>query len=48
MGVHPDVANLLYDEERLGVEELEREFHKKIIIKADSNLHIEQYDLVSL
>ncbi|HLG21986.1 MAG TPA: Rne/Rng family ribonuclease [Candidatus Manganitrophaceae bacterium] len=48
IGVHPTVANLLYDEERQGVDELEREFHKKIIIKADSNLHIEQYDIVTL
>ena len=48
IGVHPDVASLLYDEERHGVERLEQEFHKKIIIKADSNLHIEQYDLVTL
>ena len=48
IGVHPDVANLLYDEERQSIEELEREFHKKVIIKADSNLHIEQYDIVTL
>jgi len=48
IGVHPDVANLLYDEERPSIEELEREFHKKVIIKADANLHIEQYDLVTL
>jgi ribonuclease G len=48
INVHPEVANLLYDEERQGIEELEQEFHRKIIIKADSNLQIEQYDLVSL
>jgi ribonuclease G len=48
IGVHPTVANLLYDEERQGVEELERQFHKKIVIKADSNLHLEQYDIVML
>jgi ribonuclease G len=48
IGVHPTVANLLYDEERHGIEDLEREFHKKIIVKADSNLHIEQYDIVTL
>ncbi|MGB3942391.1 MAG: Rne/Rng family ribonuclease [Candidatus Manganitrophaceae bacterium] len=48
IGVHPTVANLLYDEERQRVEELEREYHKKIIIKADSNLHLEQYDIVTL
>ncbi len=48
IGVHPAVANLLYDEERQGVEALEREYKKKIIIKADSNLHLEQYDIVML
>jgi ribonuclease G len=48
IGVHPDVANLLYDEERQSIEQLEREFHKKVIIKADANLHIEQFDIVTL
>lgn len=48
IGVHPDVANLLYDEERQGIDELEKKFQKKIIIKADSNLHVEQYDIVAL
>jgi len=48
IGVHPDVANLLYDEERQSIDELEREFHKKVIIKADANLHIEQYDITTL
>ncbi|HXC61834.1 MAG TPA: Rne/Rng family ribonuclease [Nitrospiria bacterium] len=48
IGVHPNVAALLYDEERQGVEELEKEFHKKIVIKSDSNQHIEQYDIVTL
>ncbi len=44
--VHPNVANLLFDEEREGVEALEREFNKRIAIKADPHLHQEQYDLV--
>jgi ribonuclease G len=48
IGVHPDVANRLYDEERQSIEALELEFHKKVIIKADSNLHIEQYDITPL
>ncbi len=48
IGVHPTVANLLYDEERQGVEELERQFHKKIVVKADQTLHLEQYDIVML
>lgn len=48
IGVNPDVANLLFDEESQSIEELEREFHKKVIIKADSNLHVEQFDMVTL
>ncbi len=48
IGTHPNVANLLYDEERQGVEDLENLFHKKIIIKSDSNLHTEEYDIVTL
>ncbi len=40
------VADMLYDEERQGVEDLEREFQKKIVIKADPNLHQEQYEVV--
>jgi ribonuclease G len=46
IAVHPTVANLLFDEERGGVEALEREFNKRIIIKADPHLHLEQYDIV--
>ncbi len=48
VGAHPSVAGLMYEEERQTVEELERECGKKIIIKADPNLHIEQYDIVTL
>ncbi len=46
IAVHPTVANLLFDEERGGVEALEREYNKRIIIKADPHLHQEQYDIV--
>lgn len=48
IGVHPSVAALLYEEARYEVEALEIYCKKKIIIKADSNLHIEQYDIVTL
>jgi len=48
IGVHPSVASLLYDELRQDVEALEKQYKKKIIIKADSNLHIEQFDIVTL
>ncbi len=48
VGVHPAVAELLFDEERQGIEDLEREFQTKIVVKADPELHLEQYDLVVL
>ncbi len=44
--VNSVVADMLYDEERSGVEELEKEFQKKIVIRADPNLHQEQYEVV--
>jgi ribonuclease G len=48
IGVHPSVATLLFEEEHPGVEDLERETNRKIIIKPDPSLHLEQYDLVVL
>ena len=44
--VNPAVADMLYDEERHGVEEIEKEFAKKIVIKADPNMHQEQFEVV--
>jgi ribonuclease G len=48
IGVHPSVAALLYDDEHQGIEDLEREYNMKTIIKADPLLHLEQYDLIVL
>jgi ribonuclease G len=48
IGVHPSVANLLCDEKQERMEALERTYHKKMIVKADANLHIEQYEIVPL
>ena len=45
--VHPNVANLLYDEARSEVEELERRFRKRIIVSGKSDYHWEQYDIRS-
>ena len=45
--VHPDVATFLYDEERNGVEELEKQIKKKIIIKIKDDLHHEQFEIYS-
>ena len=45
---HPDVAHLLYDEERHHLETLEKQLEARIAVKADQNLHIEQYDIYTL
>ena len=41
--VHPDVAALLYDEERCIIDEIERQFQKQISIIARPNFHVEQF-----
>ena len=46
VGAHPSVAGLLQDEERQGVEALERECAAKLLVMPDEQLHLEQYDLV--
>ncbi len=43
--VHPDVAGLFYDEERHGIEDLERQLGKTIIIKAKPQFHQEQFEI---
>ncbi len=44
--VHPDIAAILYDEERAGIEELERRFEKQIGITARPGFHLEQFEIV--
>jgi ribonuclease G len=46
VGAHPSVAGLLQDEERQGLEALERECAAKVLVMPDEQLHLEQYDLV--
>jgi ribonuclease G len=41
-----DIADMLYDEERRGVEELENRFKKRIIIKSESEFHQEQFEVM--
>lgn len=48
VGSHPTVAAMLYDDEHEGVEDIERVYNTKLIIKADPSLHLEQYDLIVL
>ncbi len=46
--VNPDIADLLYEEERAGVEDLERKLKKKIVIKAKSGFHVEQFNIIEM
>lgn len=44
--VHPLVADLLYDEERRGLEELEKKFKKRITVRAKPGFHQEQFEIM--
>jgi ribonuclease G len=44
--VNSEIAGLLYEEERSGVEELERRLKKKIAVKGKSGFHQEQYNII--
>lgn len=46
VGANPRVVELLMAAEHLGVEQLEREFGHRIVVKADPLLHLEQFDIV--
>jgi len=43
--VHPEVADLLYDQEHQGIEALEHLSGKRILIKAQEDFHIEQFEI---
>jgi Ribonuclease G/E len=45
VAMHPEVADFIYEEERSPLEELENQIHKKVIIKVNENLHIEQFEI---
>lgn len=44
--VNPQVADLLYDEERRGLEELEKRFKKRITVRAKPGFHQEQFEIL--
>jgi len=46
--VNPVVAELLTDEERQGIEELESLFNVKIVIQEDPALHQEHFEIVQI
>ena len=43
--VHPGIANFLYDDANEGLEALEREIDRQVVIKADPSLHQEAYEI---
>ena len=45
---NPDVADMLYEEERAGVEEIERRLRKKIVIKNKPGFHQEQFNIIEV
>jgi ribonuclease G len=44
---HPAVINMIYEDEREGFEEIEREYNLKVMLKADRNFHQEYYELAT-
>lgn len=44
--VHPVIAELLYGESENVIEELEKKFKKRVVIKISGALHQEQYEIV--
>jgi ribonuclease G len=45
---HPAVAELLSDEERQGIEDIEAQYGSKIIVTDDPNLHQENYEITRI
>jgi ribonuclease G len=45
---HPSVADLLSDEERSGIEDIENKYNVKITIRENRNLHQENYEVTVL
>jgi ribonuclease G len=48
INVHPDVADRLLEEERPHVEELENHMGAQLVIKADTELHIEGFEVIAI
>jgi len=45
LNLHPDIASLIYSQENEGLETLEEECGKKILIKTRYDFHIEQFEI---
>jgi len=47
LNVHSDIADMLFEEERAGLEEIERQFAKRISVNDRPNFHIEQFEIIA-
>jgi ribonuclease G len=45
LNLHPDIAGYIYSEENEGLESLERECGRKILIKTRYDFHVEQFEI---
>jgi len=43
-----EIVDLLYEEERAGVEELEKKLRKKIVIKGKTGFHQDQFNIIEI
>ncbi len=48
IATHPVVAEMLSDEEMLGIEDVESQFGVKVMIRSDNKMHQENYEVSSL
>ena len=46
--VHPEIKEMLLDEERDALAEMESRLRKRVIIRSDENLHLEEYHVCAL
>jgi ribonuclease G len=44
---HPSVSEFLTEEEKLAIDELEQKIKRRVAIKVDNNLHLEEYEIFS-
>lgn len=44
---HPAVINMIYEDEREGFEEIEKEYNLNVMLKADKNFHQEYYEVAT-
>ncbi len=48
VSVHPTIADKLYEEESNAIEDLEKTYHKKLVIKTDFDCYLEEYDIMTM